>query len=112
MQKLTKKIVDTSEEISNGGKAKRLYKGRKYQRKAYKSVVRGHSRKAGTNFSDIGTMDVCNKFSIKGLEFGVKLSHKERLDYLLATYASMGRIARILKTENLGNNVLGIAYAA
>lgn len=112
MQKLTKKIVDTSEEISDGGKAKRLYKGRKYQRKALKSIVRGHSRNAGTNFANIGTKELCEKYEIKGLEFGVKLSHKERLDYLLATNSSLGRVAKIMKTENLGNNVLGIAYAA
>lgn len=108
MQKVRKKIVDTSTTIAKGGRAD-LYAQSHIVKKS-KNTILSHSE---TSPNDINPYEIVSKYNLKGFEFGNWLSNDERYDNLIAANDSLVFLAWLFKSQNIGfNRMIGIAFGA
>lgn len=111
--KKTRKIVDTTPTISEGGRADAYARS---HRAAYSFNAR--SRRAGLTESDqkpsdIDPYDIVIKYNLKGFEFGNWLSNNERYDNLIAANESLLFLSWLFNSQNIGfNRMIGIAFGA
>lgn len=99
------KLTDSRTDISKGGRAQRWWIG-KAPRKSTKYQMDG-------TMQVVDQMQIINKYSLKGFEYGNWVSNEDRNDRLSATAESMNDLATIIGTENIGfDGMLGIAFGA
>ncbi|MDL2296647.1 hypothetical protein LJC37_01705 [Bacteroidales bacterium OttesenSCG-928-E04] len=109
---MQKKIVDSSPDISAGGRADRYWSRRKTEKPISSSI---HSkipvsvkRKGG-----IDQYDLLKMYRLKGFEWGNWLSASDRADRLSAAAMSFRDLSIIMKSKNLGfDGILGVAFGA
>lgn len=100
---MIQKLIDTSANISNGGRAKLYWEG--HDPRKFKNVP--------TSQKEVDLQDILQTFKLKGFEFGNWLSNEDRYRYVLATQKSLLDMALIFGTKNIGMDYsLGIAFGA
>lgn len=100
---MIQKLIDTSANISNGGRAKLYWEG--HEPRKFKNVP--------TSQKEVDLQDILQTFKLKGFEFGNWLSNEDRYRYVLATQKSLLDMALIFGTKNIGMDYsLGIAFGA
>lgn len=100
---MIQKLIDTSANISNGGRAKLYWKGQDLRK--FKNVP--------TSQKEVDLQDILQTYKLKGFEFGNWLSNEDRYRYVLATQKSLLDMALIFGTKNIGMDYsIGIAFGA
>lgn len=99
------KLTDSRTDISNGGRAQKWWIGER---------VKQSGRYQIDGFLQVeDQMQIVNKYSLKGFEYGNWVNNNDRNDRLSATAESLRDLATIIGTENIGfDGMLGIAFGA
>ena len=103
---MLKKLVDTDDKISVGGRAHSFWEGQPLkQSKKFDITDRT------TDFKN--PFDVMKAYKIRGFEFGNWVDNNTRVDNLAAAVDSFKHLARIIGSDNLGfDGRLGLAFGA
>lgn len=105
LEKISKKLVDSNEKLSQGGRAQSWWAGSNIKRNAY-SEVDEYSGK-------LDQFEIIKKYSLKGFEYGNWVNNNDRYDRLDATAQSCKNLSRLLGTQNIGcDGNIGIAFGA
>ena len=108
MQKVRRKIVDTSTTIARGGCADKYAQTHFVKKRRNTNLTN-----AKTLPEDINPYEIANKYKLKGFEFGNWLSNDERYDNLIAANESLLFLSWLFKSQNIGfNHMIGIAFGA
>lgn len=100
-----KKLVDSDEKLSSGGRAQSFWAG--------SSISKSRRYEADDYAGELDQYEVIKKYSIKGFEYGNWLNNNDRYDFLEATAESLDNLAKILGTKNIGcDGIVGIAFGA
>ena len=101
------KYIDTSDAISDYGRAKTYWQNRSTEtRKTKASGSQEYS-------PDINLVQLCKKYQFRGVEFGNWVPYTERVDYVNAFAECCKTLSKIMHTDNLGMfDRLGIAFGA
>lgn len=101
------KIVDSTTNISVGGRSYNYWAGREVKKSTKYSI------KGSPVADDVDVNKLIRKYKLKGFEFGNWVNNNDRMDYLIASQSSLAELAKIIGTNNLGlNSFLGIAFGA
>lgn len=104
MAKHEQKIVDTSLQISVGGRSERYWLGRE---------LKGKNAERADTKDSINITKLLTKYNLKGFEFGNWLNNADRYDHLMAAQKSLEDLSKIMGTTNLGQDgLIGIAFGA
>lgn len=100
---MREKLIDTNSTISDGGRAKLYWEGKKPNK--FKEVQ--------TTAKEVDLQQILQDFKLKGFEFGNWLSNEDRYKFIIATQKSLLDLALIFGTKNVGMDYsLGIAFGA
>lgn len=102
---MKQKIVDTSLDISEGGRARMYWKARQVSGKQT-SLTQSKSK-------EVDLQAILKTYNLKGFEFGNWLNNDERYDHVLACQSALLDLAAIIGSKNIGmDTLIGIAFGA
>jgi hypothetical protein len=105
MKSIDKKLVDSSAEVSKGGRAQNYWMG--------VHVARSKYYDSDKSTDTVDQFAVIKKYSLKGFEYGNWVNNNDRNDRLTATNESFADMANIIGSKNIGfDGTLGIAFGA
>ncbi len=105
MAKIQRKLFDSDESVSKGGRADTFWRSR--------PVMRSQRYNSGGDDTDVDQNQILRTYRLKGFEYGNWLSNNDRYDRLVAARDSLQHLAKIIGSKNLGlNQVIGIAFGA
>lgn len=105
MRTINKKLVDSNEKLSDGGRAYDWWLG---------SVIKRNQHSEVDDYSGkLDQFEIIKRYSLKGFEYGNWVNNNDRYDRLDGTARSCEDLARILGTKNIGcDGNIGIAFGA
>lgn len=102
---IRKKISDSNDVVSSGGRAERYWRSRfvkpstKYELDQQTNIVDQYA--------------IIDKYKLKGFEYGNWVNNNDRNDRLIATAESLRELGLIIGTTNVGcDGMIGIAFGA
>lgn len=102
---MKQKIVDTSLDISEGGRARMYWAARKVSGKQQKLTQ--------SKQKEVDLQAILKTYNLKGFEFGNWLNNEERYDHVLACQSALLDLAAIIGSKNIGmDTLIGIAFGA
>ena len=102
---MKQKIVDTSIDISEGGRARMYWAARKVSGKQQKLTQ--------STENEVDLQAILKTYNLKGFEFGNWLNNDERYDHVLACQSALLDLASIIGSKNIGmDTLIGIAFGA
>lgn len=102
---MKQKIVDTSIDISEGGRARMYWAARKVSGKQQKLTQ--------STENEVDLQAILKTYNLKGFEFGNWLNNDERYDHVLACQSALADLASIIGSKNIGmDTLIGIAFGA
>lgn len=103
--RISRKLEDTSDEISKGGRARRYWDGRQ--------VKNRRSFFVSWDDKNLNMQDLLKAYNLKGFEFGNWVNTNDRYDFLIGAKQSLEDLQKIIKTKNLGiAHMVGVAFGA
>ena len=104
---MKQKLVDTNQQISNGGRAYWWWLDKPVKKVGSGMVV------GGLKEDDVNLQNILEDYQLKGFEFGNWLSNDDRFDRVIAAESSLRDLASILGTKKLGiQHQIGLAFGA
>jgi hypothetical protein len=105
-QRIEKKLVDSNEVVSKGGRVFAYWEGRGVR-------ISGKHNVNDDDASGIDQYALISKYSLKGFEYGNWVNNNDRHDRLIATRKSLADLARVIGSTNIGlDGMVGIAFGA